>query len=87
MPDTPEPGEYVTVERPDGTTWTDHTRLANGWVMCCLCFKYTPRADLAPDPDHPGCVIDVCKSCAALEAEAAAHRATETTTTPGAPDA
>jgi hypothetical protein len=67
---------FVTVERPDGTTWTDLKRLADGRVMCCLCFGYTPRSGLTDDPEHPGCVTDVCKSCAAAEvAQAAVRRA------------
>jgi hypothetical protein len=69
---TPEPVDYATVQYldPDGNVreFTDLTRLTDGRVMCCLCFAYTPRSDLAPDPDHPGCVIDVCQPCAAREA-------------------
>jgi hypothetical protein len=73
----PEPGDFVTIEYPDGTTWVDHTRLVNGWVMCCLCFEYKPRSELAPHPELDGCVIDVCQPCAASEAEAVNHRAEE----------
>lgn len=71
-----EGGAFVVIEYPDGTKRTDITRLVNGWVMCCLCFEYKPRTELAPDPRIEGCVTDVCKPCATREAA-----------TPGAPHA
>lgn len=63
----PERADFLTVACPDGTTRTRLDRLTDGRVMCCLCFEYTPRAELAPDPDHPGCVIDICQPCRTRE--------------------
>lgn len=62
-----EPVDFVTADLPGGGTWTDLTRLTDGRVMCCLCFEYTPRDGLESDVEHPGCVTDVCKPCAARE--------------------
>jgi hypothetical protein len=62
-----EPGDFVTVGYADGRTRTVLTRLTDGRVMCCLCWAYTPRDQLAPDPDHPACVTDICQPCRTRE--------------------
>jgi len=71
----PEEGAFVTVEYPDGTSRVDMTRLTDGRVMCCLCFRYTTRDRLAPAPDDPGCFTDVCLPCALIEARQCADAA------------
>lgn len=70
----PEPVDFLTVEYADGHTRTLLTRLTDGRVMCCLCFGYFTVDDLNP---VEGGVEDVCKPCAAREAEAANRRANE----------
>lgn len=48
-----------------GGTWVDITRLADGRIMCQLCFTYTRRDDL--EEIEPGVRTDICKPCASTE--------------------
>lgn len=43
----------------DENGWTWLSRLDDGRVMCCICFAYRTREELA-DSDEPGIKIDVC---------------------------
>lgn len=63
---TEQPADYLTVTLPNGHTWTRLDRLTDGRVMCCLCFGYVPRDQLATDAD--GQLTDVCQPCATAEA-------------------
>jgi hypothetical protein len=69
--------DFVTVEYPDGTTRTRLDRLTDGRVMCCLCFEYVTRDRLTPDPEHEGCVTDLCLPCAVQDLRAVLTRAGE----------
>jgi hypothetical protein len=69
MPDTDEPVDFLTVALTNGGTWTYLDRLTDGRIMCCLCFDYCNRDQLATDPTD-GQLTDVCKPCAAREAGA-----------------
>lgn len=59
-------GEFASVQLADGTAWALLSRLADGRVMCCLCFRYCARAELTPCGDG---VEDVCRECSAREGE------------------
>lgn len=70
MTNSPELATFLTVPLTNGGTWTRLDRLADGRVMCCLCFEYCTREELNPLPG--GGVEDVCKPCAANERGATA---------------
>jgi hypothetical protein len=60
--------DYVRYTRPDGSVRVDNTRLTDGRVMCCICFDYKWRHELAPVEDGScgcavPCVWNVCKPC------------------------
>lgn len=74
----PEAADFLTVEHADGRTWTYLSRLADGRVMCCLCFDYCTRDQLSVDPAD-GQVTDVCKPCTVADTEAANRRTEEET--------
>lgn len=66
--------DFLTTRTPDGGTWTCLDRLDDGRVMCQLCFAFCAVPDLNP---VEGGVEDVCKPCAAREAEMCARRPQE----------
>ena len=75
MADETEAVGFLTVDLPDGGTWTHLDRLTDGRVMCCLCFTYCARDQLSRDDD--GQLTDVCQSCRDHEsAQALAERTT-----------
>lgn len=57
-------GESVT----DDSPWLGHglSRLKDGRVMCCICFEYRTKDDLAKDAD--GQTWDACKGRCAADA-------------------
>jgi hypothetical protein len=66
------PLDFLTVQA-HGFERTYLTRLTDGRVMCCLCFDWCTREQLA-ETDEPGIVEDVCRRCRALEEQAAEER-------------
>lgn len=69
----PKPGvEYVREYRTDGAFLRVRLdRLTDGRIMCCLCFEYVTRNQLAPIPGDPDkAVQDVCQPCANHEKKA-----------------
>lgn len=68
--------DFLTVPLRDGGTRVRLDRLTDGRIMCQLCFEYKTREELHP---VEGGVEDVCKPCAAAEAQqlAAMDRAQE----------
>lgn len=52
---------FLTIVFPDGRTWVRVDRLADGRVMCCLCFTYCTHEQLAQD--EQGELLDVCMPC------------------------
>lgn len=59
---TPEPVDFLTISFPDGRAWIRLDQLADGRVMCCLCFDYCTRDQLSTDPAD-GQLTDICKPC------------------------
>lgn len=66
------PIEFLSVPLAGGGERVRLDRLADGRVMCQLCFGYFAVADLNP---VDGGVEDVCKPCAATEAEMVRRKA------------
>lgn len=67
---TEEPVDFATEEfEHEGKTYQRKTlsRLTNGDVLCCVCFGYFPREQLAVDPGD-GKRWDVCQPCWEWEA-------------------
>lgn len=59
--------DFERVELDDGSIRVNMARLTDGRVLCCHCFDYFRRDELAPVEDEPGKVWDVCKDCKARE--------------------
>lgn len=57
---------FLRVELPGGGEHVFLARLADGRVMCCICFEYCTRDQLEPVADELGKVWDVCRECAPL---------------------
>ncbi|WP_228994336.1 hypothetical protein [Streptomyces sp. DH8] len=66
----PQPFEFLVVPLADGSTWTRLDRLADGRVMCALCFEFCTLDQL--NPVTGGGVEDVCKPCGRVESAVAA---------------
>jgi hypothetical protein len=64
----PEGGaDFLRIPLADGGEWVLLSRLTDGRVACCVCFKFCPRPELEPVADEPGRVWDVCRECAQSE--------------------
>jgi hypothetical protein len=61
-----EPVDFLSVAYPDGSQRTRLDRLTDGRIMCCLCFEWCTREELADD-EEPGMKTDVCQPCAEKE--------------------
>ncbi len=64
--------EFLSVPLAGGGEYVRLDRLTDGRVMCQLCFGFFEVADLNP---VDGGVEDVCKTCAAVEAEMVRRKA------------
>jgi hypothetical protein len=69
--------DFERTELPDGTVRVNMSRLTDGRQMCCICFRYFERKDLAPVEHESGlcgcampCVWNVCKPCMKREKDA-----------------
>lgn len=64
--------DHLRVPLTDGGEWVSLSRLTDGRVACCVCFKFCHRHELEPVVDEPDKVWDVCRECAQSEGVAGA---------------